>query len=448
MPETAWIACFWGAISAVSLPIGALFGLWLRPSTKITSAFMAFGGGALLFALTIELFGHALHSASGDHGLIDKPGIVIATMLAAVVGGLLFNGLNRILESKGGFLRKGALIRKKVARERRSEARRLLRSLSRVKYFSKLPAEEVIHLLPHMEGVSFSAGQTIFSEGDTGEYLYVIDRGTVVVSRGSDEIAQLGSGGVFGEMALITDNERNATILAKSDLRVWRLHRNDFRRTTEASPRLRETFFRVVKQRTRDLHERGYVSDEEAGKWEGSAIRHFDMEGPVSSDPALENVQHKQHGNPAMAIWLGMALDGIPESFVIGMLVLTAAAEGVALSLAFIVGVFLANFPEAMSSAVTMKNGGMKVTRIFWMWFSLTLLTAVGAFVGALILPVHPVGWHLYAVFAIEGLAGGAMLTMITQTMLPEAFERGGGPVVGLSTLTGFLAAMSVKMLG
>ncbi|MDP6959416.1 MAG: hypothetical protein QF645_11470, partial [Planctomycetota bacterium] len=117
-------------------------------------------------------------------------------------------------------------------------------------------------------------------------------------------------------------------------------------------------------------------------------------------------------------------------------------------SLAFIVGVFLANFPEAMSSAVTMKNGGMKVTRIFWMWFSLTILTAVGALVGALILPVHPVGWHLYAVFAIEGLAGGAMLTMITQTMLPEAFERGGGPVVGLSTLAGFLAAMSVKMVG
>ncbi len=447
MPEVAWIACFWGAASAVSLPIGAVLGLWLKPSTKITSSMMAFGGGALLFALTIELFGHALHAASDGHGHIEKPGIVIATMMAAVIGGLLFNGLNRALESKGGFLRKGALIRKKVARERRAEARRLLRSLSRTKYFRKLPAEEVIRLLPHMESVAFEAGNAIFSEGDEGEYLYVIDRGKVAITRGSDEIAELVPGSIFGEMALITEQTRNATVTAREALRVWRLHRNDFRRGTESSPRLRDTFFRVVKQRTRELHDRGYVSDEEAGKWEGSAIRHFDMESPAQVDPALENVQHQKHGNPAMAIWLGMALDGIPESLVIGMLVLIAATEGVSLSLAFIVGVFLANLPEAMSSAVTMKSGGMKVARIFWMWFSLTLLTAVGAMLGALLLPAHPVGWHVYGVFGIEGLAGGAMLTMITQTMLPEAFERGGGAVVGLSTLAGFLAAMSVKML-
>lgn len=448
MPEVAWIACFWGAVSAVSLPIGALFGLWLTPSTKVTSALMAFGGGALLFALTIELFGHALHAASGEHGHIDRPGIVVATMIAAVAGGLLFNGLNRALENKGGFLRKGALIRKKVARERRAEARRLLKSLSRVKYFRKLPAEEVIRLLPHMETVSFEAGRPIFREGDDGEFLYVIDRGKVAITRGEDEIAELGSGGVFGEMALMTNQPRNATAMAREELQVWRLHRNDFRRGTESSPRLRDTFFRVMKKRTRDLHDRGYVSDEEAGEWEGSALRHFDMEDPTRVDPALENVSHQKHGNPAMAIWLGMALDGIPESLVIGMLVLTASVEGVSLSLAFIVGVFLANFPEAMSSAVTMKSGGMKVPRIFWMWFSLTVLTAVGALVGALILPANPVGWQVWGVFSIEGLAGGAMLTMITQTMLPEAFERGGGAVVGLSTLGGFLAAMSVKMIG
>ena len=115
--------------------------------------------------------------------------------------------------------------------------------------------------------------------------------------------------------------------------------------------------------------------------------------------------------------------------------------------MAFIAGVFLANMPEAMSSAVTMRKGGMSKTRIFWMWFSLCVLTAVGAYIGTLLLPAHPAGSDLYLVFIIEGLAGGAMLTMIAQTMLPEAFEQGGGPIVGLSTLGGFLAALTVKML-
>jgi zinc transporter ZupT len=48
----------------------------------------------------------------------------------------------------------------------------------------------------------------------------------------------------------------------------------------------------------------------------------------------------------------------------------------------------------------------------------------------------------------IEGVAAGAMLTMIAETMLPEAFEHGGGTIVGLSTLAGFLASMSVKLSG
>ncbi len=61
------IAFFWGIISAVSLPLGAWIGLMTRPGKKITSALMAFGAGALLFALTIELFSEALHHGR-EHG--------------------------------------------------------------------------------------------------------------------------------------------------------------------------------------------------------------------------------------------------------------------------------------------------------------------------------------------------------------------------------------------
>jgi zinc transporter ZupT len=129
------------------------------------------------------------------------------------------------------------------------------------------------------------------------------------------------------------------------------------------------------------------------------------------------------------------------------MLVVAAAGQQTTMSHAFIAGVFLANLPEAMSSAVTMRKNKEKINKIFWMWMSLCILTGLGAFFGALVFPPHPDGWIAYFIFCIRGIAAGAMLTMIAETMLPEAFEQGGGTIAGLSTLTGFLAALSVKLI-
>ena len=78
----------------------------------------------------------------------------------------------------------------------------------------------------------------------------------------------------------------------------------------------------------------------------------------------------------------------------------------------------------------------MKITKILSMWTSLMVMTGIGAALGALLLGQAP-----DMVFAlIEGIAAGAMLTMVAETMLPEAFHKGGG-IVGISTLAGFLMA-------
>ncbi|MCB0356052.1 MAG: hypothetical protein KDD40_03540, partial [Bdellovibrionales bacterium] len=147
-------------------------------------------------------------------------------------------------------------------------------------------------------------------------------------------------------------------------------------------------------------------------------------------------------GGAAMAIWLGLLIDGIPESLVIGML----QNSVVGMSIAFIAGVFLANLPEAMSSSVTMSRSGMKILKIMLMWGSICLLTGIGAYFGATLFPAEPHGAMFYIVLGIEGVAAGAMLTMIAETMLPEAYEQGGA-IVGISTLFGFLAALIVKVL-
>ena len=449
------LALGWGLLSAVSLPAGALVGLWSRPRERVISALMAFGGGALLFALSIELFGHALHVASDQHARIEKPGIVLATMFAAVLGGLLFQGLNRLLDSRGGFLRNRSLIGKHVIKEKREQAQILLNSLSKVQLLQALPPEEVIQLIPAVRKVRFEAGQTIFEEGSPAERLYFIESGQVSIVRGKvgpggiKAIATLGTKEVFGEIGLISDAPRTATASAVTDVSTWMIPKSAFDEALQHSLALQKATHALVDERIDELSEIEAVSAAEAAEWERRAHRTLEhLSLHMNEDDFKRHVEeHGGRAGAALAIWLGIGLDAIPESLVIGMLVVTAAAEGTSISLAFIMGVFLANLPEAMSSAVTMRKSGMKVRKVLLMWISLCLLTGIGALLGAMIFPPHPEGWLIYFVFGIEGLAAGAMLTMIAETMLPEAYEQGGGGITGLSTLAGFLAALAVKLI-
>jgi zinc transporter ZupT len=442
--ETAVLlaAIGWGVFAAVSMPIGSALGIAIRPPRKLTAAAMAFGAGALLFAFSVELFGKALYG----EGEVDAK-LILFAIGGALFGGVLFDRLNRLIENRGGFLRKGALIRKHVARERRGEAKRLLKGLGRVAFFRALPVEEVIRLLPDVSIGAFDEGEEIFRAGDAGDSLYVIAEGTVgICGRDGDEIAALDPGAVLGEMALVTGQPRSATAIARSRVRAWRIDREEFERQIAASPALGAAFRKVAEERIDDLAERGRVGAEEAASWVRRGMSRLDDLAGPGAPQALHGDAGHGHGDAAIAIWLGNVLDCIPESLVIGMLVVAGAARGEGPSAAFIAGVFLANLPEAMSSTVTMREGGMKPAQAVGMWSSLCVLAALAAAAGALFFPPEPAGPARYAVTAMEGLAAGAMLTMIAETMLPEAFEGGGSSVTGLSTLAGFLAALSIEL--
>jgi zinc transporter ZupT len=147
--------------------------------------------------------------------------------------------------------------------------------------------------------------------------------------------------------------------------------------------------------------------------------------------------EHRQSAGAPLAIFLGMTLDGIPESVVIG-----ASTSHSAVSISLIVGLFLANYPEALSSSAGMREQGMSVGRIVTMWSGLMLMTGAIAAAGSLFF----VGADPHAFALVEGLAAGAMLTMIAETMLPEAYLKGGS-IIGISTLFGFLVAIYSKTL-
>ncbi|HXB40502.1 MAG TPA: hypothetical protein VNZ49_08165 [Bacteroidia bacterium] len=292
-----------GALVTISLPLGAIAGFAFKPGPKITAIFTAFGAGALLAALSVELIaptveeivGHINSPTGMEHGKKHAFYTMGALILGCIGGGFLFYTLDELINSKGGFIRK--------------------------------------------------VGSTI-------------------------------------------------------------------------------NFIKLKKPKT--VVEEKEI--EQAQKEEG-----------------------KQGGN-GMAIWLGLLIDGIPESFVIGagFLALLSVKLGAGAEPSFsevlpytlIAGLFLSNFPEALSASMGMKKSGMSTGKIMMMWMSLVLIIAIGALGGYYIGSSIP---HEIEI-AIEGLAAGAMLTMIAQTMIPEAVHLGGAKVVGLSTLIGYLSAVAFKL--
>ena len=436
-------ALFWGIVSAVSLPVGALLGLLLKPGKRITSVLMAFGAGALLFALTIELFSEMLHYSS-QHG----NQFILVAIVGAVLGGLFFDVLNQLLNNKGAFLRSFSKTRKYLVKLKTIMAKRLIKELSSINLLSALPPEAIARLMPHMKREKVEAGKVIFREGDLGSTLYFVVSGNVEILRKDEtktdrSIAILKENDTFGEMALLSHLPRNATAQAKTTVEVLKVLHSDFNSLLSDSDELRSATHALFEERVEKLIKRS-PEDARARIWRRECIKHLKgVDIPLTELEISEQSRNIAKGSgAALAIWLGILLDGIPESLIIGML--SASTGGI--RLAFIAGVFMANLPEAMSSAIGMRRSGMGFGRIVMMWSSLCLLTGLGAIAGVLLFPSDPHGpTHLW-IAGIEGVAAGAMLTMIAETMLPEAFEQGGA-IVGFATLMGFLTALVVKVM-
>ncbi|MBI4577526.1 MAG: cyclic nucleotide-binding domain-containing protein [Planctomycetes bacterium] len=420
----------WGFLSAVSLPLGAVIGLWLAPTHRWTSALMAFGGGALLAALTLELVVESEEMGG------------FWVMGAGFLGGsLLYMALNHVVNGQGGFLRSESTTIVYLTEQKRAQTESMLERLSRVDILRALPPDEVESVLPMARPVEFKAGEVVFEQGAHGDRLYLIDEGQAEVLRaraGGDpeRLAVLGSGDTFGEMALLRDEARSATVRATTDLAAWGISREDFQRLVAASPRLGAAVEALL-QRRLDAPGGAPTGQGSARAWARAAMAGV---SPGDLAPTSEDILHaqKEAGGAPMAIWLGILLDGIPESLVIG----ASMVGGATVSPALICGVFLANFPEAMSSAVGMRRQGMTWTRVMVMWASLALMTGLGAAAGILGFGSLPASIHALT----AAMAAGAMLTMIAETMLPEAVEQGGS-AVGLMTVLGFLAAVFTSTL-
>lgn len=143
-----------------------------------------------------------------------------------------------------------------------------------------------------------------------------------------------------------------------------------------------------------------------------------------------------QPGAGGMALVLGALLDGIPESAAIGV----SLVEGGAVGAAVVAAVFISNVPEALSASAGMKTAGRSTGFILGLWVAVTVASAVAAAAGFVFLAGAPV----LAVAVVLAFAAGAMLTMIADTMLPEAVDH-AGPLVGVVAALGFTVAFLIS---
>jgi zinc transporter, ZIP family len=138
----------------------------------------------------------------------------------------------------------------------------------------------------------------------------------------------------------------------------------------------------------------------------------------------------------AAAIVLGTVLDGVPESFVLGA---SLKSEGV-VPVAVVVGVFVSNVPEALSATSGLLGRGWTRTSVFLLWGKVVAVSVVAAAAGWLALDVMSEETGAFAL----GIAGGALLVMLADTLFPEAVELGGREA-GLLTALGFALGFSLS---
>jgi CRP/FNR family transcriptional regulator, cyclic AMP receptor protein len=121
--------------------------------------------------------------------------------------------------------------------------------LKSIPLFEEVGDEELAQIAPFAQEVSVEAGKVLVREGDFSYEFMAIEEGTAEVTRGGEHVADLGEGDFFGEMGLLEKTLRNATVTAKSPMRLVTLTGWDLRRVERTAPQAIERVRAVLEER-------------------------------------------------------------------------------------------------------------------------------------------------------------------------------------------------------
>ena len=155
------------------------------------------------------------------------------------------------------------------------------------------------------------------------------------------------------------------------------------------------------------------------------------------------NIRHrkKSHGTDAggvknisgSAILVGSVMDNIPENMALGI----SLALGGSIDVVLLAAIFISNFPEGLSSSEGMQSSGRSKRSILFLWI---LVVSVGTVSSAIGFTVSSYTEPKILSIALS-FAAGAILVMLGESMIPEAYEQGGASRVGLAIMAGFALA-------
>lgn len=151
-----------------------------------------------------------------------------------------------------------------------------------------------------------------------------------------------------------------------------------------------------------------------------------------------EQPSEGDQGGSGVAIAVGALLDGIPESIAIGLSIL----HGGAVSVATVAAIFLSNLPEGLSSSAGMRKAGRPAAYVFGVWTAIAVACGLSSLAGYAVFD----GLSPFTVAATTAVAAGAILTMVVDTMIPEAFAETHN-WAGLIAVVGFLVSFSLTEL-
>ena len=163
-------------------------------------------------------------------------------------------------------------------------------------------------------------------------------------------------------------------------------------------------------------------------------------------DILIGRFQRRRQGNAmpdaeegaGLSILLGALLDGVPETAVLGLTLLQTNEIGTAM----LVAVFISNLPEGVAATTTLIEGGWSKRSVLGIWAAVVIACGLAAAAGYVLLDGASVGTIAF----VYAFSGGAVLTMLATSMMPEAYEH-AGRAVGVLTVFGFIVAYGIHLL-
>ena len=427
-----------GLFTTSSSMLGAAIGLYTSLSKKLISGILAFAAGSLIGSLVIDLAYKGALELMHKGFKLNSAWLFIAVGFAAGAVIYLFSSL--YLEKRGAAIRRPTQFKEFAMAQKLEKTKETVGLLSGCDLLRHLSTDAIENILPLVKHRIVNPGEILFKAGDPSDALYIVAKGKLEVIADSivnkiesaKIIAHLESGATFGEMGLLSGEARTATIRSIEGAELLEISSEDFKKLIATDHKIEMAALHLSHERSiNNLTVEGI----NPATWTKIAMHNLEHISKSESHKILLDAANSK--GAGMAIVLGNILDTIPGCLVIG-----AGFHGFGnMSFTLMLGMFLGGIPEAAVSAAMLTKAGYNKKFIFGVWSLVLIVGMVAAIVGKQFIGNSDT---LLAVF-FEAVAGGAVLALVSHTMIPEAIHEGGSKAV-LPTVAGFLLALFFAM--